>query len=280
MPGARGTKAIEPPAECPECGGPTERDEGGVFLRCANPACPAQIKERLRYFCARDQMDIEGVGDVLAAQLVDSGLVREFADLYRLADRREELIGLERMGAKSADNLLEAIEASKKQPLARVLAALNIQHVGVNTAMLLAEHFGSMDAIAAAEVEQLQEVEQIGPEVAASIHSFFHHKSGRHTVEALNKVGVNMAQPKRKRTGPQPFSGKTIVVTGTLEHYSRKEIEELIVALGGKSAGSVSSKTDFVVAGSEAGSKLDKAQQLGVEVIDEKEFRHRAGQTG
>lgn len=274
----KGTKSIQPPAECPECGGPTERDEGGVFLRCANPSCPAQIKERLRYFCARDQMDIEGVGDVLAAQLVDSGLVREFADLYRLAHNRDKLIALDRMGAKSADNLLAAIEGSKKQPLARVLAALNIQHVGVNTAGLLAEHFGSMDAIADASVEQLQEVEQIGPEVAASIHSFFHHKSGRQVVEALRKVGVNMTQPKRQRSGPQPFAGKTIVVTGTLEHYSRKEIEDLIVALGGKAAGSVSSKTAFVVAGSEAGSKLDKARQLGVEVIDEKEFCRRAGQ--
>ncbi len=275
----KGTKSIQPPSECPECGSSTERDEGGVFLRCANPSCPAQIKERLRYFCARDQMDIEGVGDVLAAQLVDSGLVREFADLYRLADKRDGLIALERMGAKSADNLLAAIEGSKKQPLTRVLAALNIQHVGVNTAGLLAEYFGSMDAIADASVEALQEVEQIGPEVAASIHSFFHHKSGRQVVEALRKVGVNLTQPKRKRTGPQPFAGKTIVATGTLEHYSRKEIEDLIIALGGKTAGSVSSKTAFVVAGSEAGSKLDRAQQLGVEVIDEKEFRRRSGQS-
>jgi len=273
----RGTKAIEPPRACPECSSPTERDEGGVFLRCGNPSCPAQIKERLRYFCARDQMDIEGVGDVLAAQLVDSGLVREFADLYRLADRRDKLIDLERMGTKSADNLLAAIEASKKQPLARVLAALNIQHVGVNTAMLLAEHFGSMDAIADASVEQLQEVEQIGPEVAASIHSFFHHKSGRQVVEALRKVGVNMTQPKRKRTGPQPLAGKTIVVTGTLDGYSRKEIEDLIVSLGGKAAGSVSGKTDFVVAGADPGSKIDKARQLGVEIIDEKEFDRRVG---
>ncbi len=273
----RGTQPIEAPRACPECSSPTERDEGGVFLRCANPSCPAQIKERLRYFCARDQMDIEGVGDVLAAQLVDSGLVREFADLYRLADRREELIALERMGAKSADNLLAAIEASKQQPLARVLAALNIRHVGVNTALLLAEHFGSMDAIGEADAGALQEVEGIGPEVAASIRSFFHHKSGRHVVEALRKVGVNMTQPKRKRSGPQPFAGKTIVVTGTLERYSRKEIEDLIVSLGGKAGGSVSGKTDFVVAGADPGSKIDKARQLGLEIIDEKEFDRRAG---
>ncbi|HSW45833.1 MAG TPA: NAD-dependent DNA ligase LigA [Phycisphaerae bacterium] len=276
----KGTKPIKPPSECPECGSPTERDEGGVFLRCVEPACPAQIKERLRYFCGRDQMDIEGVGTVLAEQLVDSGLVREFADLYRLADRRDKLIDLERMGEKSADNLLAAIEESKQRPLSRVLAALNIQHVGVNTAALLAGHFGSMEALTEADAEALQEVEGIGPEVAQSIHSFFHRKAGRHTVDALRKVGANMTEPKRGRTGPQPFAGKTIVVTGTLEHYGRKEIGDLIEQLGGKAAGSVSSKTDFVVVGADAGSKLAKARQLGVEVIDEEEFRRRAGVGG
>ena len=273
----KGTRTIQPPAECPECGSPTERDEGGVFLRCVNPACPAQIKERLRYFCGRDQMDIEGVGTVLADQLVDSGLVHEFADLYRLKDRRDELIALERMGEKSADNLLAAIEESKKRPLSRVLAALNIQHVGVNTALLLAEHFGSMDALMDADAEALQEVEGIGPEVADSIHSFFHRKAGRHTVDALVKVGVNMVEPRKKRTGPQPLAGKAIVVTGSLEHYSRKEIEDLIKELGGKAAGSVSENIDFVVVGADPGSKLDKARKLGVEVIDENEFRRRAG---
>jgi DNA ligase (NAD+) len=273
----KGTKLIKPPAECPECASPTERDEGGVFLRCVNPSCPAQIKERLRYFCGRDQMDIEGVGTALAEQLVDSKLVREFADLYRLKDRRDDLIALERMGEKSADNLLAAIEQSKTRPLARVLAALNIQHVGVTTAAMLADHFGSMDALMDADVDKLQEVEQIGPEVAQSIHSFFHQKAGYQTVEALRKVGVNMTQPKRKTAGPQPFVGKTIVVTGSLEHYSRKEAEDLIKTLGGKTAGSVSKKTDFVVVGADPGSKLDKARQLGVETIDETEFRRRAG---
>jgi DNA ligase (NAD+) len=269
---------IKPPAKCPECKSETVRDEGGVFLRCVNPACPAQIKERLRYFCARDQMDIEGVGDALAAQLVDSGLVHEFADLYRLKDRREELIGLERMGKKSADNLLAAIEKSKNNPLARLLAALNIQHVGVNTAIDLAEHFGSMDDLIAASRDDLQKVEGIGPELAESIHGFLHNEQGQRTIAHLREVGVNMIQPRKlKAAGPQPFAGKTIVVTGTLEHYDRKGIETLIRELGGKPAGSVSKKTDFVVAGAEAGSKLDKARELGVEVIDEAEFRRRAG---
>ncbi|HPD29398.1 MAG TPA: NAD-dependent DNA ligase LigA [Phycisphaerae bacterium] len=270
-------REIRPPARCPECDSETVRDEGGVFLRCVNPACPAQIKERLRYFCARDQMDIEGVGDVLAGQLVDSGLVREFADLYRLKDCREELIALERMGAKSADNLLAAIEKSKANPLARLLAALNIQHVGVSTAIDLAEHFGSMDALIAASREDLQQVEGIGPELAESIYGFLHNEQGRRTIAHLRDVGVNMTQPRKAKPGSQPFAGKTIVVTGTLEHYGRKDIEDLIRQLGGKPAGSVSKKTDFVVAGAEAGSKLDKARELGVEVIDETEFRRRAG---
>jgi len=274
----KGTKSITPPEKCPECSGETVRDEGGVFLRCMNPACPAQIKERLRYFCARDQMDIEGVGFALVEQLVDTGLVHEFADLYKLKDRREELIALERMGEKSADNLLANIEKSKKHPLTRVLAALNIQHIGVNTAAILAEHFGSMDNLSKASVDELQGIEGIGPELAESIVQFFHSQQGQKTIESLKAAGINMIQPHKKaRAGTQPFDGKTVVVTGTLEHFSRKEIENLIKELGGKTTGSVSKKTDFVVAGADPGSKLDKARSLGVEVIDETEFRNRAG---
>ncbi len=277
---ARGkdTKPIEPPRKCPACAGPTLREEGGVFLRCVNPSCPAQLKERLRYFCGRDQMDIEGVGTVLAEQLVDSGLVQEFADLYCLKDRRDELIALERMGVKSADNLLAAIEESRHRPLARLLGALNMPHVGVGTAALLAEHFGTMEALMAADADQLQEVEGIGPEVATSIRSFVHSPAGQKVVEGLRTAGVSMAQPRKKAaTGAQPFAGMTVVVTGTLEHYSRKEAQDLIVALGGKAAGSVSGKTSFVLAGADPGSKLDKARELGVEVIDEAEFQRRAG---
>jgi len=274
----KGSSAIKPPTRCPECDSPTVRDEGGVFLRCVNPACPAQIKERLRYFCARDQMEIEGVGLALAEQLVDTGLVREFADLYRLADRRDELIALERMGAKSADNLLDAIEKSKRNPFSRLLAALNIPHVGVNTAALLAEHFGSMDALADADLDTLQKIEGVGPELADSIRAFFHSQAGQKTIAGLRSVGVNMKEPKRvKTTGPQPFAGKSIVVTGSLERFSRKEAQDLIATLGGKTVGSVSKKTDFVVVGADPGSKRDKANALGVEVIDENEFCKRAG---
>jgi DNA ligase (NAD+) len=242
-----------------------------------NPACPAQIKERLRYFCARDQMDIEGVGAALADQLVDSGLVHEFADLYRLKDRREELIALERMGKKSADNLLEAIERSKSHPLSRLVAALNIPHVGVATAHILAGHFGAMDTMISADVDKLQEIEGIGPEMANSIHTFLTGPQGRKTIEHLTAAGVKMTQPKKAATGAQPFAGKSIVVTGALESYGRKEIQDLIQSLGGKAAGSVSKSTDFVVAGESAGSKLEKARSLSIEVIDEAEFKRRAG---
>ncbi|NLX15296.1 MAG: NAD-dependent DNA ligase LigA [Phycisphaerales bacterium] len=272
------TRPIMPPEQCPVCSSKTVRDEGGVFLRCVSPACPAQIKERLRYFCGRDQMDIEGVGTALAEQLVDSGLVTEFADLYCLKDRREELVALERMGPKSADNLLAAIEKSKGNPLSRLLAALNIQHVGVNTAELLAERFGSMDALLAADAEELQEIEGIGPEVATSIIEFMHGKGGKRTIEHLRSIGVNRTEPKRNRSAEyRYFFDKTIVVTGTLERFSRQEAEDLIKSRGGRTAGSVSGKTAFVVAGKNPGSKLDKARDFGVEVIDETEFIIRAG---
>ncbi|MHC4795129.1 MAG: helix-hairpin-helix domain-containing protein, partial [Planctomycetota bacterium] len=272
------TEPIKPPNRCPECSGETVRDEGGVFLRCVNPSCPAQIKERLRYFCARDQMDIEGAGIALVEQLVDTGLVGEFADLYKLNDRREELLALERMGAKSADNLLRNIEKSKAHPLSRLLAGLNIQHIGVNTAAILADEYGTMDALCEASVAALQEVEGIGPELAESIYTFLHSGQGRKTVESLRAVDVNMTEPKKKgKAGGVALACKTVVVTGTLEHYSRKEIENLIKELGGKAVGSVSKKTDFVVAGSDPGSKLEKARSLGIEVIDEAEFRKRIG---
>lgn len=279
---ARGkdTMPIIVPKECPACEGEVVRDEGGVFLRCVNPDCPAQLKERLRYFCGRDQMDIEGIGNVLVEQLVESGLVKSFAELYALKDKRDDMLALERMGEKSADNILQAIEESKARPLSRVLGSLNIPHIGVNTAEILAEHFGDMKSIITADVETLQEIEGIGPELARSLHEFLHSDAGGKVIDDLQKAGVNMTQPRTAApAGKQVFAGMTIVVTGTLEHYGRKEIESLIKKLGGKAAGSVSKKTAFVVAGAEAGSKRDKAESLGVEVIDENEFRRRAGKS-
>lgn len=272
-------KPILPPKKCPVCGGEVVKDEGGVYIRCINPACDAQIKERLKYFCGRDQMDIEGAGEVLVEQLVDAGLVHEYADLYTLADKRDELLKLERMGEKSADNLLAGIEESKKRPLARVLAALNIRHVGTSTAEALAEHFGEMSAVGAASEEALQQVDGVGAELAASIRQFFESEAGGRAWQHLRDAGVNMTQPKRERSGDQPLAGKTLVVTGTLERFDRKEIETLIKELGGKASGSVSKKTDFVVAGESAGSKLDKARQFGVPVLSEDEFLKLVGRT-
>ncbi|MFO0973986.1 MAG: NAD-dependent DNA ligase LigA [Phycisphaerae bacterium] len=273
----RGAKKIAPPAHCPVCGGEVRKDDEGVFVRCINPACDAQVRERLKYFAGRDQMDVEGLGEALVDQLVTAGLVHGFADLYRLAQRRDALLALERVGEKSADNLLAAIEKSKSQPLARVLAALNIRHVGKTTAEDLARHFGTMEAIASADADALQAVDGIGPEVARSVSGFFASDAGRKTWRDLADAGVNMEQPRVQRSGPQPLAGKTVVVTGTLSGFKRHEIEALIKELGGQASGSVSKKTDLLVAGAEAGSKLDKARKLGVQVVDEAGFLKLVG---
>jgi DNA ligase (NAD+) len=276
---SKSSKPITRPKTCPVCKGQVEQDEGGVFWRCVNPACPAQLKERLRYFCGRDQMDIEGVGPALIDQLVDDGFVREYAHLYQLRDRRDDLLALERMGEKSVDNFLKGIDISKKRPLSRLLAALNIRHVGVSTAELLANHFGSMDALVNANEEALAEIDSIGPEMAAAIEAFFKSDVGQNTIQHLRAAGVTMTQPKKKTDANQPLAGKTLVVTGTLESYGRKAIQDLIKSLGGKVAGSVSKKTDFVVAGEAAGSKLTKAQDLGIQILTEIEFNEMIGKT-
>ncbi len=273
-----GARPVRPPTRCPECNGPVMQDQGGVYLRCINPGCPAQLVERLRFFCARDQMDIEGAGIKLIEMLVKQGLVKTYADLYRLHRRRQDLIRLERMGEKSVDNLLAGIERSKQQPLSRVLAALGIRHVGINTAELLAEHFGSMDALLAADQDALQQVGGIGPEVSASLLEWLGSQAGRKTIAELKAVGVNMTQPRAAaRPAGSPIEGKTIVVTGTLSRYSRSEIEALIKRHGGKPTSSVSKKTDFVIVGESPGSKLEKARSLGVRVLTEEEFERLLG---
>lgn len=283
-----GAPPIIPPTSCPECGGEVQKDADGVYLRCINPACPAQLVERLRFFCGRNQMDIEGLGEVLAEHLVKEGLVHNYADVFRLSEHRarlEQLVfeqqrdsnGESRtirveFGKKRTDNLLNGIAAARSRPLARLLAALNIRHVGSSTAELLAEQFGDMSALAAADESALQEVEGIGPEVAASVRSFFGGQAGQQSIAELAAVGVNMTQPRAARSTAGPLVGKTLVVTGTLEKYGRSEIEALIKQHGGKSSSSVSKKTDYLVAGSEAGSKLEKARALGVKVLSEAEF--------
>jgi DNA ligase (NAD+) len=266
----RGKEEIVPPSKCPECGGPIEKEEGLVALRCINPSCPAQFKERLAYFGSRDLMNIENLGPAIVEQLVDKGLVKEFADLYKL--KIEDVLYLERMGAKSADNLLTAIEQSKSRDLPKVLAALNIMHVGVRTAEELALALKSMDRLMSTTVEELQNVSDIGPVVAQSIFDYFHSPLNRKTVEHLAGAGVNMTLQAPTEELPQTFAGKTLVVTGTLSKFSRHDIEDLIKKLGGKVGSAVSAKTDFLVVGEDAGSKLEKARKLKVKIINEEEF--------
>jgi DNA ligase (NAD+) len=266
------------PTKCPACGAPVEREEGGVYHRCTNTACPAQLKERLRFYAHRNAMDIEGLGSAIIDQLVDSGLVRSLPDLYRLT--LEQLVELERMGKKSAQNLLDGIAASKERGLTHLLTGLGIRHVGEHVAELLADEFGNVDDLRQASADRLAQVEGIGPERGESIHKFFHSAAGSDLIDDLGRLGLKMSADARPKpaAGSNPIAGKTFVITGTLEHYGRDEIEAIIKSLGGKAAGSVSKKTDYVVAGEKAGSKLDKAKELGVAVLTEKEFERLAGE--
>ncbi|MBC8105067.1 MAG: NAD-dependent DNA ligase LigA [Anaerolineae bacterium] len=272
----KGAKKIVPPTKCPSCGAKVEKEADTPYIRCVNPSCPAQLKERMRWFCGRNQMDVGRLGEALIDQLVDAGIFKTFADIYRLT--KEQLIGLERMADKSAQNVIDSIQASRDRGLDRLLAGLGIRHVGNRVAYVLAAEFGSLDAIAAATCEELNKVNEIGDVIADSVHDFFHNAAGRETIKQLKLVGIDpkFAKPQAVR-GTLPLEGKTVVVTGTMEKLDRKEIEDLIVQMGGKASGSVSKKTSFVVAGESAGSKLEKAKELGVEVISEVEFLIRVG---
>ena len=269
-----GAVPFKVPAKCPNCGSAVAKDKEGVYIRCVNPDCLGQLKERLRYFAGRDQMDIEHLGPALIEQLVESGLVKNFADLYKL--QKSDLMTLERMGEKSADNVIAAIEKSKARPLWRLVAALGIRHIGGQSADILAEHFGSLDALMAADIEALQTVEQIGPKIAESVYEYFRNPANRAVIEGLLTAGVRPEQPKKVRRAGE-LAGKTIVVTGTLEKFTRPQIEQAIKQAGGKTSSSVSKKTDFVLAGKEPGSKLDRALALGVRIISEKEFLKMVG---
>ena len=259
------------PKKCPECGTPAVKDEGGVYIRCPNPECPAQIKERIRYYAGRNAMDIEGLGDKLVDQLVNQKLVESYGDLYRLT--ADKLLELERMGRKSAENLLEGIEASKGRGLARVLNALSIRHVGNRVASVLAERFHTIDALLAADIDELSQTNEIGPVIAKSVYDFLHSEFGGKAIEDLRSLGVQTGSASAPpAAGARKLEGKTLVVTGTLVKYGRDEINELITQHGGHAASSVSKKTDYLVAGEKAGSKLEKAQQLGVIILSEAEF--------
>ncbi len=262
------------PPQCPVCGGQVVREEGEVAIRCINTNCPARLKESILHFAARGVMDIDGLGEALVDQLVDRGLVASVADIYEL--KLELLVELERMGQKSAEKLLRNIEQSKRNPLPRVLTALGIRFVGERTAQFLAEAFGSLDEIAAADMEALEGAEEVGPKVAQSIHQFFREPRNEELVKRLRKAGLQFEYTQRRRRGDQ-LAGLTFVLTGTLAGLTREEAKALIEGAGGKVTGSVSKKTDYVVAGEEAGSKLDKARALGVPVIDEGRLRELLG---
>jgi DNA ligase (NAD+) len=262
------------PKKCPECDSAIHKADDEVAYRCVNAACPAKRKESLLHFAARHAMDIDGLGDKIVDQLVDKGLVRDVADLYSLS--LDDVQNLERMAEKSAQNLLGGISASKKQPLARLIYALGIRFVGERTAQLLAEHFSSLDDFAAATEEQLTEVGEVGPKVAAAIAEFFSESANRQLIKKLDKVGIRPTAAKRTVKSDK-FAGKTFVFTGTLTNRTREAAGELVQQHAGKVSGSVSKKTDYVVAGVDAGSKLEKARELKVTVLTETEYEELLG---
>jgi DNA ligase (NAD+) len=262
----RGDKEIKEPENCPICGTKIAHVEGEVDYRCVNANCPAKLQGTILHFASRGVMNIDGMGDALVNQLTERGLVKNVADIYTLT--KADLLSLERMGDKSAQNILDEIENSKKLPLERVIYGLGIRMVGERTAQFLAEHFGSMEALENATVEELQDVNEVGPRIAESIVEFFSIAANRKLIERLREAELTLTGQKRQRG--TKLAGKTFVLTGTLATLTRDEAKKVIEDAGGKVTGSVSKKTDYVVAGTDAGSKLDKAAQLGVKVINEK----------
>jgi len=266
----RDARPVELPAECPVCGSAIIKPEGEAVARCTGGLyCPAQRKEAIRHFASRRAMDIEGLGEKLIDQLVERGLVQTPADLYRLSQKA--LSGLDRMGEKSAANLIEALDCSRGTTLARFIYALGIRDVGESTSQTLAAHFGSLEALESAELEDFLRVPDVGPVVAAHVHAFFRQPHNREVIDGLLAAGINWPRVEQQAESERPLSGKTIVITGTLSR-PRDVIKEELIALGAKVTGSVSKKTDYLLAGEESGSKLDKARELGVRVLSERDF--------
>jgi DNA ligase (NAD+) len=264
-------KKFRMPKNCPECGSQVVKDEGQVAVRCVNSQCPAQLRRRIEHFASRGAMDIEGLGEAIVGQLVEKKLLGDVSDIYAL--NADTLGKLERMGEKSVSNLLNAIELSKTRPLWRLLFGLGILHVGVSASRALADHFPDLDAIMKSSVEELQRIPDVGEVVGRSIHDFFRQPGNLATIEKLRRAGLLFKAEKKQTENSTPgFKGTTWVITGTLSQ-SRDEIAELILSRGGKVSGSVSKKTSYVLAGEDAGSKLEKAKQLGVRIVNESEFR-------
>jgi DNA ligase (NAD+) len=281
---------VPPPDACPICGGPVEIEppeadpsQGGdpeaeTARRCVNPECPAQIREKLIWFAGRKQMDIDGLGEKTIDQIRESGRIplASFADVFRLREHREALLELDRMGARSVDNLLAGVEQAKDRSLARVLGSLGIRHIGAANAKLLARRFRSMEEMLAASEESLNEIEGFGPVRAHTLHEYLHSPTGRHTFRELEGVGLQLPNPdfRDRAPGPQggPFAGKKIVLTGSLTSFERADLAEILESLGAKVTGSVSKNTDLVIAGESAGSKLSKAEELGIDVWDEEQL--------
>lgn len=275
------------PTHCPECDTELVRDQGGVYIRCPSPACPAQLRQRLIYFGSRPGMDIDGLGDEMVDVLLGRDVVSSYADLYRLnVDDVANLVWLKQrkgkdgqkidvqVGKRNAENLIAGIEASRTRGLARVLSSISIRHVGPRVAQLITREYPTIEKLSAASVEDLASIHEIGDAIAASVHDFCQSDFGKETFDELAEVSVELSDPEiDEETGDSPIAGKTVVVTGTLVHYKRDEIKELITKLGGRPAGSVSKKTDFLVAGEKAGSKLTKAQELGIQIMTEDEFK-------
>jgi DNA ligase (NAD+) len=259
------------PTTCPECGSQLRKPEGEAVWRCENSSCPSKLRRGLEHFASRGAMNIEGMGESLIAQLCDKGLITSLADVYRLDAATLE--GLERMGKKSAAKLLSELDKSKSNEVWRLLYGLGIRHVGERGAQVLADHFGSVDAIEGASLEALQQVREIGPVLAASVRSWFDEPANRELIEAFRRAGVTLAgERKTAPVGPQPLAGKSFVITGTLDAMSREDAQKQIERLGGKVIGSVSKKTSYLVVGTDAGSKLEKARALGVATLDESAF--------
>jgi DNA ligase (NAD+) len=262
------------PSHCPVCGETLVRDEGGVYIRCPSPTCPAQLRQRLVYYASRGGMDIDGMGEKIIDQLVQQEMVHSVADLYRLtADQLMQRVALVKQ--RKADKLIHAIEQSKSRGLARVLTSIAIRHVGPRVAKLLVQRYPTIESLQEASVEDLASIHEVGDAIAQSVHQFLHSPSGRSLIDELRSVGVELSEPHRAATPADAngvLVGKTLVVTGTLVRYTRSEIKDLIESLGGRASESVSKNTDYVIAGENAGSKLTKARELGVAVLSEEEF--------